>query len=100
MVEIKDRTGKVISSSKNLRGLIAHAGKITVEEVDIREYNAGEGQLYVCFVNNDYCVTDFASFSVLKDWIQSRRGLQDAFFYVNGDYKGTLDKNNVYFTVK
>lgn len=77
MVNIKDKNGLIIHTSKNLRGLLEHFRRVEVKEY-ILVPNAFDysGTLSICFVNGDYCVTNFASFVVMEIWCNRRRALK------------------------
>lgn len=74
-VEIR-RAGKVISRSRNLRGLLRRFGTHPVKSISISRVAAsGEGFLLVTFDDGAECGTMFASFDVCRDWIATRRNL-------------------------
>ncbi len=94
MVEILEAgTGKVISRSKNLRGILRHATKHGVREFGImannwpNDINCG-GELMVTFGDNSSVATAFADFRVLTQWVAGRRSWRGARFWVNGHNLG------------
>ena len=65
------KNGKVVSRSRNLRGLIAYAGKHFVQTVYIRRVPQG-GLLYIAFNDGAEVRTDFADYTVLEAFILRR----------------------------
>lgn len=63
---------KVVSNSRNLRGLLDYARKHFIHRVAICNRNS-HGALYVEFENGATCRTEFADYSVLVRWILARR---------------------------
>lgn len=65
------RDGKVIRRSRNLRGLITHAGKHGVNEVSVWRTSNGAG-VYVKFGDGATCRTTFADFTIARDFFRKR----------------------------
>jgi hypothetical protein len=75
MVTIYDRLGRRVSSSRNLRGIIAHAGKVGVNVIRIRPETslAGTYAAVFYFFGGDEATTEWADWRVLLDWLPRRR---------------------------
>ncbi len=84
MVIIRDTNGNPVRTSRNLRGLIAHFNRQPVDVVAIDRLADGSGKLMVLFSNRDTCETTFASYTVLAEWIRSRRNLRGCKLRDNG----------------
>jgi len=80
MIEILDKTGRVIRRSKNLRGILDHARREYVVEARV-EHDPADLPLQrrdgyrVTFVygNGDSAVAHFADWRVFIQWIHNRR---------------------------
>lgn len=69
------KRGKVVSSSRNLRGLMEyHRKKAPVVKSSVgRKDKEGGAIVKVKFADQAHCETEFASHRIAKDWIKSRR---------------------------
>lgn len=76
MVEIKNSVGKVLSKSKNLRGITREIGKQPLKCVKVWQSDGNRNLIQFCFESGDICTTNFASMSVLIDWVRKRRNLR------------------------
>ena len=70
------RHGEVVAKSRNLRGLLTYARKSPVKHVYLRRMAYGYGGLFIEFENGATCKTEFASFTVCRNWLESRRSWQ------------------------
>lgn len=99
MLQILDRDGKVISQSRNLRGIRRYAGKHVVKILDIsntRNFDCilDGGLLSILFEGGVSFQTDFASFEVLRDFVRRWRNVWGAPLLVNGENKGEISYHN------
>ena len=85
--------GKVVSLSKNLRGLLTYARNHTVVAVTITKLGVG-GDLKVDFFNGARCATHFESYGVLVEWVRTRRALQGATLYDGMTWEGAVSRKN------
>jgi len=76
MIEVRDSNGNVKKRSKNLRGLIREIGLQTIEFVKVWKDNSNRNRIFVKFDSGDTCQADFASLSVLINWVRTRRNLK------------------------
>ncbi len=83
-LHIRDYKRKIISSSRNLRGIRRHLQWYNVRFVDISRVGMGKGQLSILFDNGDTFQCNFASFSVLKETIRNWRNLYGVRLLVDG----------------
>jgi hypothetical protein len=72
-VIIRDANFKVVSVSKNLRGIITRLGRIEPARFDIWP-NARDGgaQLGVTWVDGSSVITDFADAGICRRWVEKR----------------------------
>ena len=77
-LNILDKTGKVIHSSKNLRGIRDHVSQHMVKVVSVGHLPDGEGKLCVLFVNGDSFECNFASYEVLVGFVRRWRNIRGA----------------------
>lgn len=94
MIEIKDKNNKVVSRSKNLRGIRAYAAqKSPVLHVYLYA-NAEGGTLQVVFYDGADVIAHFASFQVLQDWVRRWKAAHGALLSVNGKPERTVSNRN------
>ena len=71
------KNNQVVSRSSNLRGILRYAGKHGVKSADAFSLHDGDkipaGRLVVMFDDGAWAITDFASYTVLVDWIEARK---------------------------
>jgi hypothetical protein len=80
MVEIKDLNGKIVSRSKNLRGILRMAGKQGVQEITITPVKCAykgcvfiggpSARLWILFFGGLEATVDFGSITVCEQWIR------------------------------
>lgn len=111
MVEIKNKTGKVVQRSQNLRGLREWSGKYSATLVEIwpvwdskalkvdpskpRSFIGCDGRMRVTFWNGTVCECDWASFTVLCESLIRWRNLYGVPLKVNGKDAETVQYRNV-----
>lgn len=64
--------GQPVQRSKNLRGLIARAGKVGVNRAALHRGEHGSGLVYVNFADGSELWTTFADFTVARAFLRSR----------------------------
>jgi hypothetical protein len=72
MIEIT-KQGKVVSRSRNLRGLLDYARKSFVRHVTAYKTQGGGAWLAVYFDDGSWCPAEFADYSVCCRWLMARR---------------------------
>lgn len=78
MVTIRDTDFRVVATSRNLRGLLTYARKSPVTRVDLYENRPGAtwgAQFGVTFADGASSISDFAQFSILVNWVETRKKL-------------------------
>lgn len=65
--------GKVVSRSRNLRGLLTYATRYDVTHAGEIEIDQGKGLLVVLYGNGAVGHANFASLSVMRKWVKARR---------------------------
>lgn len=95
MSEIGTPSGK-LHRSRNLRGLLDYARRphVWVAAVSIAPLPARGGSLEVRYSDGSVGTDQFASFSVLCDWLRARRSWHGAELFVNSTACGTLSAIN------
>lgn len=97
MLVIRDKNGKVIQSSQNLRGIREYVGKtkspISCLAIDL--VGQWEGKIFILFDDVVTFETDFTSFKVLKDFVRRWRNVYGAPLRVNGLVSGMVEYRNV-----
>ena len=101
MVEILNASGKVMRTSCDLRGLLAHMRRVRVQSTFICRTRdpKGGGTIRVTFANGDTCQTVFSSFAVMCDFVRTRKRLQGTELQLNDyphNYDTVISRRNVY----
>lgn len=106
MPEIIGKDGRVLQRSRNLRGIRRAVGEVLVSTVAVRRIDrpgwSGAGELSIRFADsphgNPYDGASFrmewASYSVLVDFVRRWRNLYGAALIVNGVPAGVVGKDN------
>lgn len=79
---IYDKDDKVVSKSRNLRGILRFASKQGVTEIVLNRLSYGKGELNIFFYGGYYSQAVFESFVVMEKWIR-RPLLNDAAVHIN-----------------
>lgn len=75
---IRDASFRIVSRSRNLRGILSRNRQHAVDRVDVWEGKTGGAQLGVTWADGSSCITDFASFTVCVQWCAARRAFPAA----------------------
>ena len=75
MIEIV-RNGKVVSRSKNLRGILDYARKSAPQWIIKSKSVKDGGNLRILYNDGAVAHASFASYFIMLDWIEARRCLQ------------------------
>lgn len=105
MEVILDRNGNVIQRSQNLAGIRRYVGKRGGPAIKILSIGAigkyaetrpdiAEGKLCILFVDGSSFETNFASYTVLKDFVRRWRNVYGAPLVVEGADCGTVRYHN------
>jgi len=88
--------GKIIKASRNLRGIREYVCMQLVKFIDIAYCPAanGVGSLLVHFKNGAIYHTEFADFSILRNWVRDWRSVYGSPLWVNGVRQGVVSKTN------
>ena len=79
MITIRNSSGLVVQTSRNLRGIVDRARKVGIDRIDAwYDRRIGKGTLGVTFADDSYTVTDFASDTVLEGYLKRARWVRDA----------------------
>ena len=96
-MSIRDRDGNVISKSRNLAGIRRYVGGHTpplIKVLDVSEIGDEEGKLCILFENGCSFETNFASYSVLKGFVNRWRNVHGSPLTVNGQPAGAVSTHN------
>lgn len=80
-VTIRDSAGAVIHRSRNLRGIMDYSRGVgvAIERADLFAHKGAEsGTLGVTWNTGATCMVDFASFEVMREWVNARRCFKGA----------------------
>ena len=97
MMCIRDRDGKVISEFRNLAGIRRYVGGHTpplIKVLDVSEIAHSEGKLCILFANGCSFETNFASYSVLKGFVNRWRNVHGSPLTVNGQPAEVVSNRN------
>lgn len=94
MLCIIDQSGKVVSRSRNLRGIREHAGKHVIERVEISRVGQWGGLIKIYFVNGWFFQTKYADYSILRNSVRNWRNLYGANLFIEGTPCGTVSYHN------
>ena len=72
-LNILNQDGKVINSSRNLRGIrdYINSGKDQILKSSITKLSDGKGKLLILFESKNSFETNFNDYTILKDWINN-----------------------------
>ena len=74
MIEIvRFKPWRVVSKSKNLRGILTYARKHGIKSAHTMRTVGGYGWLSIYFADGAFCKAHFQSHSVLESWLAARR---------------------------
>lgn len=94
VIRDRDRDGKVIHKSRNLRGIRVYVRLCRVKAIDITQFTTPDGKLSILFVDGSSYETNFASFNVLKGFVARWKNVRGAPLTVNGEDAGTVSLKN------
>lgn len=97
MEVIRDKSGRIIQRSRNLRGIHEYVGKNLIKVLSISETGVAgylSGKLCILFDNGASYETNFADFNVLQDCVRRWRNVYGAPLMVNGKDCGKVEYNN------
>lgn len=69
---IRDRDFKVVSNSRNLRGILEYARKIVTDRIDLYRNKTVGGQFGITFVDGATSISDFSSYDVMLKFAKKR----------------------------
>lgn len=75
-VEIYNVRKERIRTSRNLRAILDHARRVPVDYAAAMRDSDGGALLHIDFANGDYTRVSFASYTIARNWINSRRSWQ------------------------
>jgi hypothetical protein len=98
---IRDRDGNVIRKSRNLRGIrryVAEFGAPAIKTlaIDPTGEKGLDGKLSILFADGSSYETNFASYSVLCEWVRRWRNVHGAPLLVGGKDCGEVTSRNPY----
>jgi hypothetical protein len=73
-VVIRGADFRVASRSRNLRGILTYSREHVVTRVDLfGPHSSGTGTLGLAWADGATCITDFADYTVMREWVAKRR---------------------------
>jgi hypothetical protein len=93
-LQIRDAAGKVVSRSRNLRGVRAYAGKHNCRNVFLSRMANGGGRLRLQFQDGETFLVEFASFRVLCRTVAAWRNIYGARLYIQHIPRGRVSAKN------
>ncbi len=93
---IRDKNGNPIQSSRNLRGIRAYVSNHAIDTLAIDRLPSGEGKLMILFRDHSSYETNFADFTVLRDFVRRWRNVYGAPLMVNTQECGKVSYSNNY----
>lgn len=89
--------GAIIRKSKNLRGMRYYARVSRVSKVEAKQNPANNvrGVLRVTYLDGCYSIADFASYSIMIDFIRNRKSWRNAGLIIEGPNIGYLTKPGI-----
>lgn len=79
-----EKAGRIVARSKNLRGVLDYGRRWGVARLELIELPEGAGSLRVIFKDGATTRENFASWGVLRAWVNARRSWAGAALFVNG----------------
>jgi hypothetical protein len=84
VITIRNADFRIVATSRNLRGLLTYARTVApVSRVDLYENKPGAtwgSQFGITFADGSSSISDFAQFSILCEWVETRRKLSRGWF--------------------
>ena len=68
-----ENNGRIVRKSKNLRGILDYSRSCSVVRVELTKLPDDAGSMLVIFHNGATSRANFASFSIMQRWVDSRR---------------------------
>ncbi len=92
MMFVLDRDSNVINKSKNLAGVRRYMAltRSPVKHIDLSHIGQSEGQLSILWENNASFQTNFASFTVMQNFVDRWRNAWGAPLSIDGLIVGTV----------
>jgi hypothetical protein len=87
---IRNKDGEVIQRSRNLAGIRRFVGSRLIKVLAVDRIEDGEGKLMILFENGDSYETNFASFTVLADFVRRWRNVYGAPLLIGGKDAGMV----------
>lgn len=72
-INILDKSGNVISKSRNLNGILHRCSYVFVKSAVIKRLPDNTGELLVTWIDGTHATAPFESYVVLRDWAHKRR---------------------------
>lgn len=95
---IRDKDGKIIQRSRNLRGIREYVGQHLIKRLSIDELPHQEGKLCILFDDGASFETNFASFVCLTISLRQWRNCYGANLWIDGKDRGQVYFDNFWLT--
>ncbi len=105
MIEIRNKHGNVIGTSKNQAGVRKHSAKVKAKAVSVNNLHTvkgfdGEAKLCILFEDGSSCEFTWGSLAVLKLKLRNWLNLYGANLVIDGVRSGKLLPDNPWFAAK
>ena len=89
--------GKIVRTSKNLRGMrdYARVSPVAIVETERDSRNQFRGVLRVTYQNWNYSIASFASYEIMIDFVRNRRSWKNAKHIMKNENIGYLTKPGI-----
>jgi hypothetical protein len=94
---IRDRDGSIIGRSRNLAGIRKYVGGRSapiIKILDVSHVGQWDGMLSIMFEDGTSFQTEFASYSVMVDFVRRWRNVHGAPLTIDGASAGVVSKTN------
>jgi len=91
---IRNSQGFIIQRSKNLAGIRRYVSKNIIKILAMDAISNYEGKLCILFTNGCSFETNFASYTVLKNFVRNWRNVYGSKLIINGSEFGIVEYKN------
>jgi hypothetical protein len=92
------KEGACVARSRNLRGILDYARRSPVAHIETSMGYDGSpvrGLVLVKYADGAHCLTDFASYHIMIDWLRGRRSWRGATWTHRGEDMGYLTQPGI-----
>jgi hypothetical protein len=90
-----EKNGQIVKRSRNLRGIVDYSRVSVPARVELIPVGKSSGSLRVIFADGASTRVNFASYSIMVDWVRNRRCMRHANIKYYGGNMGYLTKPGI-----